>query len=195
MRTCFLAVAILFLELGSCAAAGSKGLDGCATPGDIASALATVRERGWTVWTPEELVKIWPRPLIPQDCHSPQGPCALLGYKGRGGKQSCECCETFDFSADRDGGGPKRLNAVTVFHSAERYTDVLAAARQLAKAMGLPASEGPVGQEQQPAPGETVIQHFEWKEAPLKQGAVLDLRISHEKVWTAYVTVGWYPVI
>ena len=98
-----------------------------------------------------------------------------------------------DFFADRDGENQLRLNAVIVFHSAERYADVLAAARLLAKAMGLPDSEGPVGQEQQPPPGETVIQHFEWKEASLKKGAVLDLRISHDKLWTAYVRVGWHP--
>src|SRR4029450_7977573 len=141
MRTRFLAVAVLLLQLGSVAGAGSKRLDGCPEPGDITSALAKLRERGWTVWTPEELVKVWPRPLTPLD-PEPQSTSVLLGHKGRTGDW-CECCETFHFDQESDGGGKRQqLSAVIVFYSAERYADVVAAARLLAKGRGRPGRGG-----------------------------------------------------
>lgn len=189
-----LLLGVLLLHIGSVAVAGSRRLEGCPEPDDIASALAKLRERGWTAWTPEELAKAWPRPLRPLDCESNQGTCLVLGHKGRGGDQSCECCETFDFLADRGREGQERLSGVILFYSAERYVDALAAARLLAKAMSLPDREGPVGPEQQPPPGETIVQHFEWKETSLEQGAILDLQMSHERSWTVYLAVGWHPV-
>lgn len=193
MRTRFLTVAVLLLQLGSVAGAGPKRLEGCPEPGDIASALAKLRDRGWTVWTPEELVKVWPRPLAPLD-PQPQATSVLLGHKGRAGDW-CECCETFHFDQESDGSGKgqQRLSAVIVFYSAERYADVVTVARLLAKAMGLPDSEGPIGQERPPPLGETVMQYFGWKETSLKKVAVLDLQISHDKLWTVYIRVGWHP--
>jgi len=185
----------LLLQLGLVASAGPRRLEDCIQPEDIASALVKLRERAWAVWTPQELVKVWPRSLTPLDCQSSQGSCVLLGHKGRSGEGSCECCETFDFDleAKESGKAQQRLSAIMIYYSTDRYADVLSAARLLVKTMGLPDTEGPIAQDQPPP--KPLKQSFEWRDTALQKHMVLDLEISHDKVWTAYVRVGWHPEI
>ena len=191
MRIPFLLVGVLLMHLGSISSAGPHSLEGCPEPRDTGAALATLHERGWPLWAPQELAKVWPRTLTPLECQLTRGTCVLLGHKGRSSEDACECCETFQFDQeDRDGKG-QRLSAVIVYYSAEEYADVLSAARLLAKTMGLPESEGPAGQDQPPP--QPLRQSFEWKEAGLQKRAVMDLEISHRKVWTVYLRVGWHP--
>jgi hypothetical protein len=191
MRLRYLLPVVLLLQFGSISSAVSRSLDGCPEPKDLASELAKLRERGWKVWTPEELLKVWPGPLEPIDCQSSQGTCVQLGHQGRGDKDSCSCCETFDFRSEveRTGNTQEYLSAVIVFYSAHRYADVLAAARLLAKTMGLPDTEGPVAQDQPPP--RPLWQSFDWKDTA-EWITVLDLQISHGKAWTVYIAVGWH---
>jgi hypothetical protein len=185
-------VLLLLLDPGVVLRASSKPVQGCVEPESIAAALAKLRERGWTGWAPEELVKTWPRTLATLDCESSKGTCVLLTHKGRGDVTSCECCETFRFEQkDSAGKGRERLAAITIFYSAAQYADVLRAARLLAKTMGLPSTEGPLGQDRPPL--ESTRQYSHWTEPTLGKMAVLDVAMRHEKVWTVSLSVAWYP--
>lgn len=188
-----LLLAVALLQFVSVSRASAKPLQGCVAPETIVSALGALRERGWTVWTPPEVVKAWPRPLASLGCQSSDGTCTLLSHKGRSPSGSCECCETFQFDSKtaEDGNAPERLSAVTLYYSAERYPDAVSAARVLAKALGLPDTEGTIAKDQPPREPQKC--HFEWKDTSVQKRAVLDVEISHGRVWTAYLRLAWHP--
>jgi hypothetical protein len=184
-------IAVLQLAFASRASCSGAPLQGCATPTSIASTLVGLRERGWTAWTPQEVAKAWPRTLESLDCQSSSGSCTLLSHQGRSRSGSCECCETFQFDskAEGDGKAQEQLSAVTLYYSAERYPDAVSAARLLAKALGLPDTEGTIAKDQPPR--EPQKGHFEWKDTSVQRRAVLDVEISHGRVWMAYLRLGW----
>jgi hypothetical protein len=192
MRFPILVCGVLLLQTVSLPVASSTDRETCVDASKTASALTKVRERGWTAWTPNGLAKTWPSSLTRQDCRSSQGTCTLLGHRGgeQGGAGPCYCCETFEFSSDRAGGSEERLSAVTLYYSSAQYADVLAAARQLAGALGLARSNDRVGQKQ--PPNETLMQRFDWDEPSLNKRAVMDVQVSHDKLWTVFVRIGWY---
>jgi hypothetical protein len=184
---------LALLQLGTASAvSGSRQQEGCPRPAAIAAALTTLRERGWTTWGPEDLVKTWPMPLVSTGCKTPQGACVQLTHAGRETSEACECCETFQLFQDSVGGkGRERLSTVIIQYSAERYVDVLDAARLWAKTMGVPQSEGPVGQKEPPS--ELLVQSFAWDEPALRKRALLELQIGRRKIWFLHLSLSWHP--
>jgi len=152
--------------------------------------LKTLRDRGWIDITPDELVRIWPTALVQLECELGDNRPCLYGGRGRV-RDYCECCETFDFDLiPRPGAPPQRhLRSVFLFYSAETYAEAESVGTQLARAMGLPESSGRIG----PPPPQPVDRQFNWTENSTLPRRILDVQVSHERLWTVYLALGFQP--
>jgi hypothetical protein len=189
MASRLLAVVLLVTTLGADTLAQAS-LDGCPLPTTLASGLKTLRARGWIDITPAELLRIWPTALVQLECEPGDDRACLYGRRGRV-HDYCECCETFDFDlVERPGAPPeRRLRSVFIFYSAETYAEAESVGTQLARAMGLPENSGRIG----PTQPQPVNRQFFWTENSTLPRRILDVQISHERLWTVYLALGFQP--
>jgi hypothetical protein len=176
-------------------AVGSRGaegrLEGCPDPSDVASALTRLREMNWRDVDFALVDKIWPRELFDLGCQD-VARCLIVGSKGRIIKGQCECCESFEFDVSQqdDGSRHEQLSGIIIFYSSHRRSDVVAAARTLAKSLGLDVA-------QLSAVGRKPIQRFQWDGVGNAEGTIEVLDISttrYNAKWVMHLAFGRHVV-
>ena len=162
-------------------------LKGCPDPDTLAKGLTKLAHSNWQEVTVARVQAMWPAELLGIDCDSTV--CTSIGSKGRIINGGYECAEAFSFGVKQnaDGTRTEQLQNITIRYSASNQKEVIAAARTLAKAAGLPESDlARVGRDPH--------ENYHWEDSSKRELVGLSLDISHrEAVWSLHLDLSRYP--
>ena len=152
---------------------------GCSDLGNLASALEKLTRCDWKDISEKRLQSMWPAELSDRDCNS--ATCGSMEREDRVVNGDCECCEHFLFVP---GNGSEQLENIIIYYSAYQRPDIVAAAKKLARALGLPA-------EQATAIGKRNPFKTNWDVRGRSQTvALMEVEIVHRQgLWVVYLNL------
>lgn len=174
-------IAILFafaLGLnGANAQTSDSRLEGCLNPTVIAAALEKLRDSRWEDMNVDRVQAIWPTKLFRVDCGSSL--CTLTLTDKERIDESDECIDILHYRG-KPGSVPEELGNVGIHYAMSRRKDVIAAARVMAKAFGVPERDLAIQ-------GKLLKQDYFWDSSNDVKSDV-GVEIRHEgRIWTAYL--------
>jgi hypothetical protein len=191
MKRAPITIALLLTSMLSCLAQKAPVvLPGCPNPDDMSKALKEIGSRDWNEISETTLSSMWPTEVSPIDCNA--GACQTLGRNERIINNECECCELFHFKIERDSDGrliKEQMKDVIINYAATNKDEILSAAKQFARALGLPDTDAAtIGREPR--------KQFDWKiGSGHNEIALMTVQVTHQqKMWNLYLFFGHEPL-
>jgi hypothetical protein len=137
--------------------AEANGREGCVKPATIAKGLTRVQALDLSSISLEQIQTIWPTELKASGCNP--GSCLSLEHQGRIINGHRECTEKLEIiPPQKPAPGADRSLSIKIDFSAGQKAEVVAAAKQLAKAAGL-------GEPMLSSVGHELDEQFQWDHA------------------------------